>query len=85
MSTNPFDDESGVFIVLVNDENQYSLWPEFLETPAGWRTVAGPGPRAECLGWIEQNWTDMRPASLVREMEGETARKTPDAPVRLAV
>ncbi len=71
--TNPFDDEDGEFLVLVNHEGQYSLWPRHLDVPAGW-TVTGPsGNRKLCLDWIDQNWTDMRPLSLVRDME-EQAR-----------
>ncbi|MEX3106155.1 MbtH family protein [Streptomyces sp. V2] len=68
MADNPFDDEDGTFLVLVNDENQHSLWPAFADVPAGWHTVHGPAPRAACLEHIEREWTDMRPASLVRAM-----------------
>jgi MbtH protein len=64
MSTNPFDDESGRFYVLVNDEEQHSLWPAFAEIPAGWRVVFGEASRAECAEFVEQNWADMRPKSL---------------------
>ncbi|WP_410586693.1 MbtH family protein [Amycolatopsis sp. lyj-23] len=67
-STNPFDDPDGTFLVLINDEEQYSLWPQFATVPDGWRTVHGPGPRQDCLDYIETHWTDMRPASLVRAM-----------------
>jgi len=71
VSTNPFDDEDGRFCVLVNDEDQYSLWPVFAEVPAGWRTVFGEATRAECLEYVEQNWTDMRPRSLREAMSVE--------------
>lgn len=64
MSTNPFDDESGRFFVLINDEEQYSLWPAFAEVPNGWRIVFGEDGHAECLDYIEKTWTDMRPKSL---------------------
>ena len=70
MSTNPFDNAEGTFLVLVNDENQHSLWPDFVDVPAGWRTVHGPAPRQECLDHVEANWTDMRPRSLAEAMEG---------------
>ncbi|WP_431900904.1 MbtH family protein [Amycolatopsis thermoflava] len=63
--TNPFDDDSGRFYALVNDEGQYSLWPTFAEVPAGWRIVFGEDSRQACLDHIEANWTDMRPRSLV--------------------
>ncbi|CAM5357769.1 MbtH family protein [Streptomyces chartreusis] len=68
--TNPFDNENGTFLVLVNDEGQYSLWPVFAEIPQGWTTAFGEASRAECLEFVEQNWTDMRPKSLVARMEG---------------
>lgn len=64
MSINPFDDEQGSFFVLVNDEGQHSLWPTFAEVPAGWSVVHGAADRVECLSYIEQNWTDIRPRSL---------------------
>lgn len=67
--SNPFDDESGRFVVLVNDENQRSLWPVYLDIPRGWRADGAEGSRQECLDAIERTWTDMRPASLVRAME----------------
>jgi uncharacterized protein YbdZ (MbtH family) len=73
MPTNPFDDEAGSFRVLRNDEGQYSLWPDFIEIPAGWFSKHGPDTKAACLSYIEQNWTDMRPNSLVLTMEKENA------------
>lgn len=68
MSTNPFDDENGVFYVLSNDEQQYSLWPAFADIPAGWQVVFGESTRSDCLAYVEQNWTDMRPRSLREAM-----------------
>ncbi|MFH9293683.1 MbtH family protein [Streptomyces sp. NPDC017520] len=62
--TNPFDNEDGVFHVLVNDERQHSLWPAFVEVPAGWNVVVSDSTRQACLDYIEENWTDLRPASL---------------------
>jgi len=67
--TNPFEDESGEYLVLVNEEGQYSLWPGFRDVPNGWTATGPRGNRKECLAWIEETWTDMRPLSLVREME----------------
>ena len=69
--TNPFDDEAGRFVVLVNDEEQYSLWPAHLDVPGGWRTHGSEGSRQECLDVIEKEWVDMRPASLVRAMAAD--------------
>ncbi|WP_019877624.1 MbtH family protein [Sporichthya polymorpha] len=68
--TNPFDNPDGTFLVLVNDEGQHSLWPDFVDVPAGWETRFGPDTRAACLDYVERSWTDMRPASLVRAMGG---------------
>jgi MbtH protein len=67
--TNPFDDPDGTFLVLVNDEGQHSLWPAFAEVPEGWRVVLPETDREAALAYVEQNWTDMRPASLIRAME----------------
>ncbi|MGK2869482.1 MAG: MbtH family protein [Mycobacterium sp.] len=64
MTTNPFDDDKGRYVVLVNDEEQHSLWPTFAEIPDGWRTVFGEADRAACLEYIEREWTDIRPKSL---------------------
>ncbi|MCM2387173.1 MbtH family protein [Streptomyces albipurpureus] len=71
-TTNPFDDENGVFWVLRNDEDQHSLWPEFAPVPTGWQVVHGPDVRAACLAHVEENWTDLRPASLRRALDGST-------------
>jgi MbtH protein len=77
--TNPFEDENGEFLVLVNDEGQHSLWPSFREVPAGWKTVGPRGKRKECLDCIEANWTDMRPLSLVRAMAKHSAERQSSA------
>ncbi|WP_329570741.1 MbtH family protein [Kitasatospora sp. NBC_01266] len=65
---NPFEDADGSYLVLVNEENQHSLWPSFAEVPAGWTVAHGPDSRQACLDHVEANWTDMRPASLIRAM-----------------
>ncbi|MCX4393121.1 MbtH family protein [Streptomyces sp. NBC_00378] len=70
---NPFDDDNGTFYVLVNDENQHSLWPVFAEVPDGWTIVFGEESRQACLDYVEKNWTDMRPASLISAMEQAAA------------
>ncbi|MEW2493499.1 MbtH family protein [Streptomyces nodosus] len=69
MSTNPFEDNDASYYVLVNDEGQHSLWPAFAEVPAGWTVAHGQDSREACLEYVDKNWTDMRPLSLVREME----------------
>ena len=63
--TNPFDDAEGTFRVVVNAEGQHSLWPSFAEVPAGWEAVTGEDTRQACLRYVEENWTDIRPKSLV--------------------
>ena len=67
--TNPFEDAEANYVVLVNDEGQYSLWPVFTDVPHGWQTVFGEAGRQECLDYIDKSWTDMRPRSLVEAME----------------
>jgi MbtH protein len=63
--TNPFDDPDGRFLVLVNDEGQHSLWPSFADVPGGWTAVHPEDTRAACLEYVEAQWTDLRPRSLV--------------------
>ncbi|HEY6309430.1 MAG TPA: MbtH family protein [Streptosporangiaceae bacterium] len=63
--------------VVVNDEEQYSIWPTYHPVPAGWRTVGNPAPRQECLSRIEREWTDMTPES-VREARAREAAAAGD-------
>jgi MbtH protein len=63
-----FDDDSVIFIVVINEEEQYSIWPEFKTIPDGWRSASKSGTKAECLAHIREVWTDMRPASLRRHL-----------------
>ncbi|MEU4773180.1 MbtH family protein [Micromonospora sp. NPDC023644] len=64
------------FRVVVNDEEQYSIWPVDRETPAGWRDAGRTGTRQECLDHIERTWTDMRPLSLRRALAAEGGAAT---------
>ncbi|MFF8960217.1 MbtH family protein [Streptomyces sp. NPDC014894] len=64
-ATNPFEDDDAQYYVLVNAENQHSLWPVFAEVPAGWTVVHGEDSRQACAEYVETHWTDMRPASLI--------------------
>ncbi|PZQ12926.1 MAG: MbtH family protein [Ancylobacter novellus] len=73
ISVMAFDREDGVFHVVVNHEEQYSIWPTYRDVPAGWRTVGKTGPKAECVAYIDEVWTDMRPLSLRRHMDGAAA------------
>jgi len=68
--TNPFERDDINYLVLVNDEGQHSLWPSFADVPEGWSQVC-EGTRQECLDYVEANWTDMRPKSLIRSMAGQ--------------
>lgn len=66
------DDDSDPFktySVVINIEDQYSIWPQGRDVPAGWKEVGHSGSKAECLQYIEENWTDMRPKS-VKERHG---------------
>ncbi|WP_370416335.1 MbtH family protein [Streptomyces fradiae] len=62
------DQHEDRFHVVVNHEEQYSVWPTYHDVPQGWRSVGEPAPREECLRRIEELWTDMTPRSL-REAE----------------
>jgi MbtH protein len=61
---NPFDDPDGEFLVLVNDEEQYSIWPSFAAVPSGWAVRFGPDSRPACLAYVAAHWTDLTPRSL---------------------
>jgi MbtH protein len=60
----------GTHVVVLNDEGQYSLWPGDLAVPAGWRETGMRGSHDECVAYVDREWTDMRPLSLRRAMEG---------------
>lgn len=63
------NEDNTIYVVVVNHEEQYSIWPADRELPPGWRAEGKRGPKAECLAHIETVWTDMRPASLRRQMD----------------
>jgi uncharacterized protein YbdZ (MbtH family) len=62
--TNPFDAQDGTYSVLVNDEGQHSLWPDFADVPAGWSVAHGPAARDACVEYVNAHWTDLRPRSV---------------------
>jgi MbtH protein len=66
------DQDDSLYEAVVNDEEQYSIWPEGREKPLGWRSAGKTGNRAACLQFIGEVWTDMRPLSLRRQMETST-------------
>ncbi|WP_322029499.1 MbtH family protein [Paraburkholderia sp. J76] len=67
-------DEDTHFHVVINDEEQYSIWPDYKAIPAGWREAGKSGKKPECLAWIDEVWTDMRPLSLRKAMAADAAR-----------
>lgn len=80
MSVSCFDREDEVFIVLVNHEEQYSIWPRWKGIPGGWSVVDGvEGDKRTVLAYIESAWTDMRPLSLRKWMDEESARTAGDS------
>lgn len=62
-------DDNRVYAVVVNHEEQYSIWPAEKEPPRGWKSVGKSGSKEECLGYIKEVWVDMRPLSLRKKME----------------
>jgi MbtH protein len=68
MSTDENEDTT-IYKVVVNDEEQYSIWPADRQNPLGWKDAAKRGLKAECLAYIKEAWTDMRPLSLRKKME----------------
>ena len=76
MSTNPFDDPDGRFYVLVNGEEQYSLWPSFAEIPSGWSVAMSETDRQSAVDYVNEHWTDMRPKSLRESMAAAAIRRS---------
>jgi MbtH protein len=72
-------EDTRTYLVLVNPEEQYSLWPKDNPVPNGWRNVK-EGSKAECLQYVKENWTDMRPLSLRKHMEEHAARMAQQQP-----
>lgn len=70
-------DDTTVYKVVMNHEEQYSIWPADRENPLGWRDVGKSGTKAECLAHIEEVWTDMRPLSLRQQMDGAAKNQAP--------
>lgn len=72
------DQDDRIYKVVVNHEDQYSIWFAERELPAGWREVGKEGRKEECLAHINEVWTDMRPLSLRKQMEeSEAPRESP--------
>jgi MbtH protein len=65
------NEDTMVYRVVVNHEEQYAIWPEDKEIPAGWRDVGRTGPKRECLAYISEVWTDLRPLSLRKRVDSD--------------
>jgi MbtH protein len=77
------EEDNRTYRVVVNDEEQYSIWLDYMPIPAGWREVGKSGPKAECLDYINEVWTDMRPLSLRKKMAADASAATsPDRTVQ---
>ncbi len=72
-------EDSQIYQVVVNHEGQYSIWPADRKPPRGWREGGKQGTKADCLAYIEEAWTDMRPLSLRKKMEASTGEIGSDA------
>jgi len=72
-----WDSEDTTFRVVVNHEEQYSIWPDYLDVPKGWREVGVTGKKQHCLDHIAQVWTDMRPLSLRKFMAEQAGGEPP--------
>lgn len=68
-----FDDETIDYFVVINDEEQYSIWPAQRDIPNGWQAVGAARTREDCLSYIEETWTDMRPKSVREAMARQAA------------
>jgi MbtH protein len=67
-------EDTTIYKVVVNHEEQYSIWPADRENPLGWRDAGKTGAKAECLDYIKDVWTDMRPLSLRRQMDAAESK-----------
>jgi MbtH protein len=67
-------EDKTIYKVVVNHEEQYSIWPTDRDNALGWKDAGKTGAKEECLAWIKEVWTDMRPLSLRKRME-EAARQ----------
>ena len=76
-----FDSENDqtVYSVVLKDEEQYSIWPADRDEPPGWREAGRSGTKAECLAYIKEVWTDMRPLSLRKRMVASPSLAFPPA------
>jgi uncharacterized protein YbdZ (MbtH family) len=76
----PDREDNTIYKVVINHEEQYSIWPDYRENPLGWKDVGKSGPKEECLAYIKEVWTDMRPLSLRKHMEEAAQRRALEPP-----
>ena len=69
------NEDTTIYKVVINHEEQYSIWPADRENPLGWTDVGKTGIKDECLAYIKEIWTDMRPLSLRKKMEEDARRR----------
>jgi MbtH protein len=62
-------EDTTIYKVVINHEEQYSIWPTYLDNPLGWKDAGKSGNKEECLAFVKEVWTDMRPLSLRKKME----------------
>lgn len=66
---NADEEDNTIYLVVMNHEEQYSIWPDYKTIPNGWKAVGKSGNKQQCLNYIKDVWTDMRPLSLRKQME----------------
>jgi len=71
-----WDSEDTCFRVVINHEEQYSIWPDYKDVPKGWREVGKTGTKQECLKYIDEVWIDMRPLSLRQHMDAAAQKQS---------
>jgi uncharacterized protein YbdZ (MbtH family) len=77
----PDQEDTTVYKVVVNHEEQYSIWPDYKEIPLGWKNAGKSGLKPECMAYIKEVWTDMRPLSLRKKMEEMAKNPLPPPPL----
>ena len=75
MTHQDMQEDTTIYKVVINHEEQYSIWPADRDNPLGWRDAGKQGIKQDCLDYINEVWTDMRPLSLRKEMEQQAARR----------
>jgi MbtH protein len=78
--SNSAEEDFTIYSVVMNHEEQYSIWPAERDIPNGWHTVGKTGSRDECLSYIDHSWTDMRPLSLRKKMEQDATDRSSAGP-----